>query len=190
MSNFNLTTDLGTAFGALTDLIDSSPERNGEEAMEDGADLEAFAERWELSYARVGSAAELNGVRHLRTRLERVISANDLPQVMDQINEMLFSSASTPQVVSHEGHDSPHMHFSLEDAPFIDKLTALLAMALAQLVVTGNFGRLRECANEECRMMFIDTSKNGSRLYHDSQSCGNRLHAARYRARQASLTEG
>jgi predicted RNA-binding Zn ribbon-like protein len=37
--------------------------------------------------------------------------------------------------------------------------------------------------------VFIDVSKNASRRYCDSQTCGNRLHAARYRARRGSQAD-
>jgi predicted RNA-binding Zn ribbon-like protein len=37
--------------------------------------------------------------------------------------------------------------------------------------------------------VFVDLSRNRSRRYCDSRTCGNRLHVAAYRARQRTATE-
>ncbi|WP_372951213.1 CGNR zinc finger domain-containing protein [Mesorhizobium sp.] len=45
--------------------------------------------------------------------------------------------------------------------------------------------RLRTCSGTACNRLFFDTTRNGKRLYCDSRTCGNRIHAARYRVRSA-----
>ncbi len=40
--------------------------------------------------------------------------------------------------------------------------------------------RLRACANPECRWLFIDASRNGSRRWCDMAACGNRAKAHRH----------
>jgi predicted RNA-binding Zn ribbon-like protein len=57
-------------------------------------------------------------------------------------------------------------------------------MALAFIIVAGERDRLRRCAAPGCGRAFIDLSRNRSRRYCDSRTCGNRLHVAAYRARQ------
>jgi predicted RNA-binding Zn ribbon-like protein len=71
-------------------------------------------------------------------------------------------------------------------APMADRITAHLAMGLAELLVSGESGRLRSCASPTCRDVFLDESRNRSRRYCDSRTCGNRLHVAAYRARKAA----
>ena len=44
--------------------------------------------------------------------------------------------------------------------------------------------RLRRCEAPDCRRAFVDLSRNRSRRYCDSRTCGNRLHVAAYRARR------
>ena len=44
-------------------------------------------------------------------------------------------------------------------------------------------GHLRACGNPDCRLMFLDLSKNQSRLWCDNAGCGNRNRVRRYRAR-------
>ena len=61
-------------------------------------------------------------------------------------------------------------------------MAAHFAMGLAWLVVADEAGRIRSCESPTCRAVFVDFSKNRSRRYCDSRTCGNRLHVAAYRA--------
>lgn len=62
-------------------------------------------------------------------------------------------------------------------------------MALAFLIVAGERERLRRCDAPDCRHAFVDLSRNRSRRYCDSRTCGNRLHVAAYRARRREAGE-
>ena len=97
----------------------------------------------------------------------------------------LAETGAIPQIVSHDGR-GPHIHVSRQAAPMADRITAHLAMGLAELLVSGESGRLRSCASPTCRDVFLDESRNRSRRYCDSRTCGNRLHVAAYRARKAA----
>ena len=59
---------------------------------------------------------------------------------------------------------------------------------LAFFVVAGEQERLRRCEAPDCRFAFVDLSRNRSRRYCDSRTCGNRLHVAAYRARRKEAT--
>src|SRR5207248_467720 len=69
-------------------------------------------------------------------------------------------------------------------ASVADHLAADCGMALAFFVVAGEQERLRRCEAPDCRRAFVDLSRNRSRRYCDSRTCGNRLHVAAYRARR------
>jgi predicted RNA-binding Zn ribbon-like protein len=66
-------------------------------------------------------------------------------------------------------------------------MAAQFAMGLAWLVVAGQVRRIRTCASPACQKVFVDFSKNSSRRYCDSRTCGNRMHVAAYRARRQQL---
>ena len=68
--------------------------------------------------------------------------------------------------------------------PNADHLAADCGMALAFFVTAGEQERLRRCEAPDCRRAFVDVSRNRSRRYCDSRTCGNRLHVAAYRARR------
>ena len=57
-------------------------------------------------------------------------------------------------------------------------------MALAFVLVAGERQRLATCDAPGCERVLVDLSRNRSRRYCDSRTCGNRLHVAAYRARQ------
>lgn len=47
-------------------------------------------------------------------------------------------------------------------------------------------GRVRECAEEHCTSLFLDTSRSDVRRWYSVVPCGNRLKVQAYRARQRS----
>ena len=99
------------------------------------------------------------------------------------LNALLAETGASPQIASHHGR-GPHIHVSRPDSPLADRMAAHFAMGLAWLVVAGEAGRMRSCASPTCNDVFVDLSRNRSRRYCDSRTCGNRLHVAAYRARK------
>lgn len=52
-------------------------------------------------------------------------------------------------------------------------------------MVDGTFSRLKGCANDTCRWLFYDQSKNRSKKWCDMQACGNVINARAYRRRHS-----
>jgi predicted RNA-binding Zn ribbon-like protein len=50
-------------------------------------------------------------------------------------------------------------------------------------------GRVRVCAAEDCSLVYVDTSRAGSRRWCSMQRCGNRAKVRRFRAAQAAGSE-
>ena len=63
----------------------------------------------------------------------------------------------------------------------------------AELLVSEDVARVRECAGDPCGWLFLDASKNHSRRWCDTRDCGNRVrvqrHYARKRSRRVALLE-
>lgn len=65
--------------------------------------------------------------------------------------------------------------------------------ALGGLAFAGLFdllaepGRLRTCANPACAWLFVDGSRNHSRVWCDMGTCGSRAKMSRYRRRHATV---
>jgi predicted RNA-binding Zn ribbon-like protein len=58
----------------------------------------------------------------------------------------------------------------------------LVAQSIVDLLTSEAAGMVRECANLECRWLFLDTSRNHSRRWCDMKICGNRMKARRFKA--------
>jgi predicted RNA-binding Zn ribbon-like protein len=58
----------------------------------------------------------------------------------------------------------------------------LLTLSAGQLITSDQMRSLRECGNDECRWLFLDTSKNHTRRWCDMKICGNRMKARRFKA--------
>ena len=171
-------------------LVDTLGNRGGKgnERLPDPAALDAWLSAAGLSTGS-GSAASrknLDETRALREAIHRcglaAIAGEDLPA--DDLALVNLAASATPprpqlvggRIVHHAGE------------PVRAALSHLAADALP-LFVDPLRQRLRQCP--ECRMMFLDTSRPGKRLWCSSaQGCGNRAKVRKFRARQAAAQNG
>jgi predicted RNA-binding Zn ribbon-like protein len=183
-----------SAFGAdLLEALTAGAEliNTGRGAVGDGlqtvADVQAFGGRYAF-HGNPAGPADLARLRAHRARLDAVAvaceSGHDAAAI-EILNALLAETGAIPQIVAHDGR-GPHIHVSRPAAPMSDRIAAHLAMGLAELVVAGESQRVRSCASPSCRNVFVDLSRNRSRRYCDSRTCGNRLHVAAYRARRSA----
>jgi len=174
------------AMTGCVELINTGRSAAGE-ALAKLGDLQEMADRYAFAGVQ-GKAADLVRVRQHRARLDSIVTsceAGDEAAAIDQINALLLETSASPQIAAHDGR-GPHLHFSRPTAPLADRIAAHFAMGLAWLMIAGEAGRIRTCESPVCRAVFVDFSKNRSRRYCDSRTCGNRLHVAAYRARKHS----
>jgi CGNR zinc finger/Putative stress-induced transcription regulator len=180
--------DLLEALAAATELINTGRSADGD-GLRTVADVQAFGDR----YAFHGIAAAPRDVSRLRARRARLdaiaahCESGDDEAAIEMMNALLAETGAVPQIVAHDGR-GPHVHVSSPVAPMADRIAAHLAMGLAELVVAGESRRVRSCASPTCREVFVDLSRNRSRRYCDSRTCGNRLHVAAYRARRSAAS--
>lgn len=165
--------DTHVALAAATALV------NGE--LADVEALDAFLTEHRYSGTRAGDLTELGDVHALAGRL-RGLWHLELDELVIEINAMLRSAGALPQLVAHDGWGY-HLHATPADAPLADRIAVEVAMALADVVRSGEFDRLHVCAAGDCSGVLVDLSKNRSRRY-CSTACANRLHVAAFRARQ------
>lgn len=172
------------AMTGCVELINTGRGSDGEE-LRDLAGLQVIADKYAFAGVR-GTAADLSMAREYRARLDGIVTsceARDEDGAIAQINALLSQTGASPQIVAHDGR-GPHLHVSRPTAPLADRMAAHFAMGLAWLVVAGEARRIRSCESPTCRDVFVDLSRNRSRRYCNSRTCGNRLHVAAYRARK------
>jgi predicted RNA-binding Zn ribbon-like protein len=173
--------DTEVALAAAAALVNTAHE--DVDALATEADLRAFTRRWGFTGRMVGDAAELAAVRELRPRLEALWHADD-DDVVEMVNGMLREARALPQLVRHDEWDW-HLHATPSDAELAVRMMIEAAMAVIDVIRTGQLDRLRVCAADDCQDLLVDLSKNRSRRFCDG-TCGNRSNVAAYRARKAA----
>jgi predicted RNA-binding Zn ribbon-like protein len=172
------------AMAGCVELINTGRGDDGDE-LRQLADLQSMADKYAFAGVRA-EVGDLQSARDYRARLDAIVTSCEAgyeQSAIAQINGLLAQTGAIPQILAHDGR-GPHLHVSRSTAPLADRMAAHFAMGLAWLVIAGEARRLHTCESPSCREVFVDLSRNRSRRYCDSRTCGNRLHVAAYRARR------
>jgi len=110
------------------------------------------------------------------------IDADNTDRAASRLNRLLAAHPAHPYLAKEDGRWRMHHHSV--DAALVPMWTAICAENLARMFGAGIEDRLGTCAVEDCRRVFVDVSKNGSRRF-CSTTCQNRVKAAAFRRRQA-----
>ncbi|MFE4641316.1 CGNR zinc finger domain-containing protein [Streptomyces sp. NPDC056730] len=186
--------DTRIALDTVVDLVNTAPEEDsdgvgGTDGLGDVEALYGFVRSHDISGVGELGNRDLRAVLNVRARFGEVFAARDPRSVADLINQLVAAAGTTPQLTDHDGYDW-HVHYFAPGASVADHLAADCGMALAFMVVAGEQERLRRCEAPDCGHAFVDLSRNRSRRYCDSRTCGNRLHVAAYRARRKEAAAG
>ncbi|WP_072806591.1 CGNR zinc finger domain-containing protein [Rhodococcoides yunnanense] len=179
----HLAPDSREALVAAAALVNTG--RGGIELLGDVSALGEFFLVHGWTGRRDGSDAELDAVRSLRQALGQVWDASDVDDAARLVNAMLLATHARPQLARH-GDVGWHLHMSSDADALADRMGAEAAMAILDLIRSGDIDRLRRCVSAECDAVLVDLTKNKSKLYCDTGNCGNREHVAAYRARKSS----
>ncbi|MFD9376926.1 CGNR zinc finger domain-containing protein [Streptomyces sp. NPDC059999] len=175
--------DTRRALDVVVALVNTAAEPGRTDGLSDLGALRGFVREYAISDVGELGARDLSGVRAVRGKFAQVFAAPNSRAAATQINELVATAGTTPRLTDHDGYDW-HVHYFAPGASLGDHLAADGGMALAFIVVSGEEERLRRCEAPDCRRAFVDLSRNRSRRYCDSRTCGNRLHVAAYRARR------
>jgi predicted RNA-binding Zn ribbon-like protein len=166
------------------DLVNTD-ELNGDE-ISDLAELEVFLDRYPDLRPPPGLAADqsdLIALDALRDRLRDVFDAPDETTAMDCLNQILAENQAIPRLSLHDGR--PHLHFEPIGSSLSSWVAAITALGLAGVMVEHGISRFGSCQASNCRDVFIDTTRNRSRI-HCGSNCSTREAVAAYRKRQAA----
>lgn len=175
--------DMVHSLATVVDLVNTSPSTGGDDGLASLAELQAFVESRQISGIGALTARDLGQVRMVREAFHRVFTASDVASAVRTLNALLAETRITPRLTEHDGHPL-HVHYFATDASLAEHVAADCGVALAHLLVEGEMERLRTCSAPDCDRVFVDESRNRSRVYCDSRTCGNRMHVAAYRARR------
>lgn len=175
--------DTRCALHNVVDLLNTAADGSSPDALGSLAELRAYVERNDVSGVDAVGEGDLTAARALRERFAEVFAAPDDRTAAELVNGLVAEAGTTPQLTDHDGYDW-HVHYFAPGASLAQHLAADGGMALAFFLVSGERDRLRRCGAPGCGRAFVDLSRNRSRRYCDSRTCGNRLHVAAYRARR------
>ncbi len=175
------THDTEMSLNATAELVNSA--RGGAEGLPDIAALDEFVSHWRWTGSRTRDQAELDAVRALRPRLARLWEMTE-DEAVGLVNTLLRDANALPQLLKHDGWEY-HIHATPPEAPLADRMAVDAAMAFADVIRTGELGRLRVCAADDCDDVLVDLSKNRSRRF-CGLTCANRVNVAAYRSRRSA----
>ncbi|AYG03613.1 CGNR zinc finger domain-containing protein [Gryllotalpicola protaetiae] len=162
--------------------------RNDEpsEKLTEPSDLDAwFSESGMLDVATSASASDLKKAIELREAIYALayarVAGDELPT--DAAATVASYAEKLPvSVALADGR--------LERSGTVPQALASLARETIEIVGGPNAGLLRECSRDECTQVYLDTSRGHRRDWCSMKTCGNRVKASKFRARQAAVTAG
>ena len=167
------------------DLVNSFDVIDTVEAL-DVKVIAGMLDRAEIDNPPDPTEADLLAVRALRARVRQVFESRSIEQAAESVNKILQHAHAVPFVGMHG--TGPHLHVAPRKADPAGWLGAEIGMGLAELVCRYGTDRFGVCSADDCRDVFIDTSRNHSRK-HCSDRCTNREGVRSFRKR-ASATDG
>jgi predicted RNA-binding Zn ribbon-like protein len=135
------------------------------------------------------ASAALQRALELRETIYRVFYAlweGSLPEQSDLalLNERLAEAMSHARLVP-DGGGFRWDWATNEQA--LDRIRWLLARSAADLLTCERLHDVRACAADDCKWLFLDTSKNHSRRWCDMQTCGNQAKARSHYSRKKDV---
>ena len=167
--------------GFLLGVLNSTP-------VIDGVPTDDFADpdrgrAWLAGAGGLGTETELRHVLEVRQLLQAVVRGEQPPGVLAPV---LQGAALSPAIT--DGGIS----WTLTVSP--ERELAVRAVLSWDTLAKESPGRLRPCANDECRLFLIDHSKAGTARWCSMAVCGNRMKARRHyrraRGTRASSVRG
>jgi predicted RNA-binding Zn ribbon-like protein len=146
----------------LLDLLNSTP-------VVDGTQRDVLDGDWLRAHDGAGSAEELAATREARDVLQALVRGDAEVHALAPLLAGVRKLAS----VTAQGVD-----WAVEvNAPRRQAVRAVLAWDALR---RASPGRLRPCANAECRLFLIDHSKPNKARWCSMAACGNRMKARRH----------
>jgi predicted RNA-binding Zn ribbon-like protein len=148
----------------LLDLLNTTPSIDG--IVQDGLADSAEARVWMRAHDVADTRTELAALRQARSALQKVVRGQTGPKALKRF----VDDVRLRPVAGAEGLDWR-----------VDGATGAARAVLAwDALRISSPGRLRPCANDECRLFLIDHSKPNTARWCSMAICGNRMKARRH----------
>ncbi len=131
----------------------------------------------------------LTDFRELRAETARLVRTRPVPPTpaydlaLARVNELALAAPPAPRAVP--GADGALVRELTGPPPCAALLGALARDAVELLTDPVARASLRQCAGDNCPIVYVDTSRGRRRRWCSSEICGNRERVARHRRRAA-----
>ncbi|HEV7852477.1 MAG TPA: CGNR zinc finger domain-containing protein [Mycobacterium sp.] len=160
----------------LLELLNTTPVVDGE--PRDDLAQPKVARAWMRAHGVASTNAELTALLDARSVLQAVVRGEQAPPALQRF----IDSVALKPTASRDGVD---WRLTVKGGPG----GAVRAVLAWDGLRTSSPGRLRPCANAECRLFLIDRSKPNTARWCSMAICGNRMKARRH-YRRARAGEG
>ena len=162
--------------GFLLALLNSTPVVDG--LLADSLADEAQGMAWLAGHGGLGTPMELRQVLEVRDLLQAVVRGDSSPDVL---------AGSLDGVTLVPAIADGRVTWSLSVPP--QRELAVRAVLTWDALARNKPGRLRPCANNECRLFLLDRSKTNAARWCSMAACGNRIKARRHYQRTRNAPE-
>jgi predicted RNA-binding Zn ribbon-like protein len=148
---------------------------------------------YKLAASGAGDATRMfRAALALREALHRILKAS-LVGLMPDRDDLACLNTWTLRARSAKRIRARNRRFGwvwVDPAVSFAKILWLISESAADLLLTGDLSRLRQCSGDDCGWIFEDTTRNHSRQWCDTRDCGNRDRVRRFRLNRRRGREG
>ncbi len=132
---------------------------------------------------RKKSARVLERAQHLRAALYKLITPGAGSKSVDSESLKGFNEELS-RTLKHLGirTEGGAYAWGLEDSDEPSSILWPVTREAAHLLTSKSLSKVRQCASPECSLVYLDTTKNHSRVWCSMKTCGNRAKVQKYRA--------
>lgn len=137
--------------------------------------------RYGMSYSSPVTVQDCREIEKIAEKFKAIFDLRE-KELAAFANKTVEGIRFSPEVVNHGGYGW-HIHYYGEDFPIAKRIRTTSAMAIMSLIIHGETGRMKVCAAKDCEKVFIDKTRNASKVFCSVQTCGNRTHVSNHRAK-------
>jgi predicted RNA-binding Zn ribbon-like protein len=157
------------------------------EHLREPADFEHFLQAHGIKPDEQITEESLGEMRQIRARLRDCWESQNAAEMLQKLNPLL--GEINVKVQTEIIGATPALRFEIPPgASILQRLSFECARGIFTTVENYGIERLRSCAAEPCRDVFVDTSRNNTRRF-CSERCANRYNIAAFRDRQKTPNE-
>jgi predicted RNA-binding Zn ribbon-like protein len=138
----------------------------------------------------VATELDVAALRPWGNRLREAFEAGGADETAARlVDALLIAADCRPRLVRHGPGLPFHLHYAPAGTHLAGRVMALTAGGLAHVIDEGEGSRLRACARDGCGVVFLDTSRNGRRVF-CAVRCANQVNVASHRRRRRAVSVG